>query len=197
MRTFLLVAWLMVPVIVGAWHYGPGQEHMLLDDVASVLKQADQYVAQQEWAEAVDRYDEALRMLPAENTRESRRIRLERAKAQMFARKLPEANADLKILVDELKEDEGAHPRLLAEARDALANSQYYMTWLLRLEGQPRDLWEPEIEASRQTYRLLAEHADAKGDAESAKKHREDLESAIRLARMDLSELQGLPLPSQ
>jgi hypothetical protein len=89
MRTFLLVVWLMVPVIVGAWHYGPGQEHMLLDDVAAVMKQADQYVAQQEWAEAVERYDEALRMLPAERSRESRRIRLERAKAQMFARNSP------------------------------------------------------------------------------------------------------------
>jgi hypothetical protein len=103
----------------------------------------------------------------------------------------------LKNLVDELKEDDRADSHLLAEARDALSNSQYYMTWLMRLEGQPRELWEPEIDAARQTYRLLAEQADAKGNAESAKKHREDLESTIRLARMDLSELQGLPLPSQ
>ena len=35
------------------------------------------------------------------------------------------------------------------------------------------------------------------GRTASAKKHREDLESVIRLARMDLGELQGLDLPKQ
>jgi hypothetical protein len=71
------------------------------------------------------------------------------------------------------------------------------MTWLMRLEGQPRERWEREIEASRQTYRLLAEQSERCGNVEAAKKNREDLESAIRLARLDLGELQGLPLPSQ
>src|SRR5262249_43225614 len=111
--------------------------------------------------------------------------------------KLPGAHEDLKGLVEELKEDPNAEAQVLAEARTALAGSQYYMTWLMRLEGQPREVWEPEIEAARQTYRLLAEQSAAKGDSGNAKKHQEDLESAIRLARMDLSELQGLPLPSQ
>jgi hypothetical protein len=67
----------------------------------------------------------------------------------------------------------------------------------MRLEGEPKDLWEPEIEAARQGYRLLAEQAEINGDADAAKKHRQDLESSIRLARMELSELQGLSLPSQ
>ena len=44
---------------------------------------------------------------------------------------------------------------------------------------------------------MLAEQDEAKGDQESARKHREDLESVIRLARMDLGELQGLDLPKQ
>ena len=46
----------------------------------------------------------------------------------------------------------------------------------------------------RQTYKLLAQE-----ERDDAKKLalQEDLESSIRLARMDLSELQGLPLPSQ
>jgi hypothetical protein len=78
-----------------------------------------------------------------------------------------------------------------------MANAQYYMTWLMRLEGLGRDAWEPEIESARQTYKLLAEQAEQRGDTPAAKTHQEDLESAIRLARLDLSELQGLPLPSQ
>jgi hypothetical protein len=170
---------------------------MRLDDVAGALRAADAHVAAEEWAEAAERYDEALRLLPAERTAEARRIRLERAKAQILGRKLPEAHQDLKALVEELKADPAADAKLLAGARSALANSQYYMTWLMRLEGEPREAWEPEIEAARQTYRLLAEQSGAAGDGPASRKHQEDLESAVRLARMDLGELQGLPLPSQ
>ena len=115
----------------------------------------------------------------------------------MLAKQLPVAHQDLAGLVDELKDDARADPKLLAEARSALANAQYYMTWLMRLEGLPREAWEPEIEAARQTYRLLAEQAASAGDEKAASRNRDDLESAIRLARLDLGELQGLPLPSQ
>jgi hypothetical protein len=197
MRVFILIAWLMAPVLVAAYHYGPGQDRLKLDDVAGLVRQAEHHVAQEEWASAVERYDEALRLLPGERVREARRLRLERAKAQMLAKKLPEAHADLQNLVAELSENAAEDPALLAEARSVQASSQYYMTWLMRLEGQARDVWEPEIEAARQTYRLLAEQADGAGAQTVARKHREDLESAIRLARLDLSELQGLPLPSQ
>ena len=71
------------------------------------------------------------------------------------------------------------------------------LTWLMRLEGLGREAWEPEIEAARQNFKLLAEQAEKSGDRVAAQMRKEDLESAIRLARMDLSELQGLPLPSQ
>jgi hypothetical protein len=197
MRIVLLVGWLMLPVAVAAYHYGPGQEQLLLDDTAGNLAAADRAVAAKDYAAAVEKYDEALRLLPAGRTGEARRIRLERAKAQMLAKKLPEAHEDLKALVEELRADKAADSKLLTEAQTALASSRYYMTWLMRLEGMPRDLWEPEIEAARQTYRMLAEQADNQGDAACADERRHDVESAIRLARMDLSELQGLPLPSQ
>jgi hypothetical protein len=67
----------------------------------------------------------------------------------------------------------------------------------MRLEGAPREEWEPEIEASRQNYKLLAEDPAARGDEKLAKLSCENLESAIRLERMSLTDLQGLPLPSQ
>ena len=115
----------------------------------------------------------------------------------MLDHQLPEANAALKELVDQLQADKSADPRLRAEARSTLASSEYYLTWLMRLEGLGAADWEPEIESARQTYRLLAEEADARGDTDAAKKHREDLESAIRLSRMELAQLQGLDLPKQ
>jgi hypothetical protein len=197
MRILVLAAWVLLLPVALAYHLGPGQAQKALDAAAARLAEADRLAAANDHAAAVERYDEALKLLPAERTTEARKIRLERAKAMMLAKKLPEAHADLKALVDELQEDPAADPRMLTEARSVLANSQYYMTWLMRLEGLGRDVWEPEVESARQIYKLLAEQAEQRGDTAAAQTHKEDLESSVRLARMDLSELQGLPLPSQ
>jgi hypothetical protein len=197
MRALIVVGWLLVPVGFGIWHHGPGQERMQLDAVAKLLAAADGCVSDQEWAEAIEYYDEALKKLPADRVAEARRIRLERAKVQMKGQMLAGAYGALKALCEELQADEMASPKVLAETRSALAQAHYYVAWLMRLEGEPREVWEPEIEAARQNYRLLAEQAQKSGDEKEAKKNAEDLEAAVRLARMDLSELQGLPLPSQ
>ncbi len=53
------------------------------------------------------------------------------------------------------------------------------------------------IETARQTLRLLAESPSSDESEEVARKDKEDLEASVRLARMELSDLQGLPLPSQ
>ncbi len=197
MQKLVLLLWLMVPVLIGFYHAGPGQEQALLDEISETLAAAELHVFGQKWVDAEECFASALELLPSERTHESRRIRLELAKVQMFNKKLPGAHADLKFLVDELKNDSSADRKVLTESRAALANAQYYMTWLMRLEGRPKERWEPEIEAARQTFRLLAEEARESGDARSETKNREDLESAIRLARMDVDDLQGLPIPSQ
>lgn len=197
MRLPLILAWLLLPVLVGAYHYGPGQERLKLDQASTSLRQAQQAFEDERWTSAIDKFDEALAQLPEERVNDARRIRLEKAKARMMAQQLPTAHDELRTVLDEMLKEETTDPKLLRDVRDAFANSQYYMTWLMRLEGLKREAWEPEIEAARQTYRLLAEKAEADGDVTAAKKSKEDLESAIRLARMDLTELQGLPLPGQ
>lgn len=197
MRSLLLVGWLLLPVAFGAYHYGPGQERMRLDDVAAVLADADQCAADANWSGAARAYDEALGLLPADRTAEVRRVRLERDKAWINDHKLPEASVDLTALVDDLQDDPKADAKVLSGAREAMASAQYYMTWLKKLEGLGREEWEPDIESARQTYRLLAEQSEKDGDAKSADKSREDLESAIRLARMDPADLQGLSIPKQ
>ena len=199
MRKIAILVWCLLPIGALAYHLGPGQQRMVLDQAADALRQAEDYAQGEQWAQAVVAYDLALNNLAAEDVDASRRIRLEKAKAQMLAAELPAASKDLKSLVDEMVEESDGptsadDDSLLADARSALANSQYYRTWLMRLEGLPKEVWEPEIESARQTYRLLAESA---GDDETQKQYKEDLESTIRLARMDLSDLQGLPLPSQ
>ena len=125
--------------------------------------QADSLAASEQWQQAAAKYQEALGLLPEGRADDSRRIRLRRAKVQMFAQQLPEANVALRELVDQLEDDKTADPKLRDEAREALANAQYYMTWLMRLEGLSNDEWEPEIESSRQTYKLLAEQDRSPG----------------------------------
>ncbi|MBC8291417.1 MAG: hypothetical protein H8E37_14035 [Planctomycetes bacterium] len=196
MRKLLLIVWLLIPVVAGAYHYGPGQERLQLDKVAYLIEQAETHAEAGEHAEAAKVYGEALDLLPPGMAHKDREIRLEKAKSQMLSKQLPEARADLHTLLTELTEDSKADSKLTDEVRSTLANSQYYMTWLMRLEGRSREEWEPEIEASRQNYRLLAEKSKTDGDTKF-ERHQKDLESAIRLARLDLKDLAGLPLPSQ
>ena len=205
MRRLVLFAWSALPIGGLAYHYGPGQERLVLDDVAAIVASADASVRDENWGAAVESYDAALKLLPAGHAREQQRLRLERAKAAMLDSKLPTAASDLDNLVEELQSQKPAtdkaaaaqQAQLLRESREALANAQFYMTWLLRLEGKPREEWEPKIEAARQNFRQLAEDAAARGDNAQTTRSREDLESAVKLARMEIQDLQGLPLPSQ
>ena len=197
MRGIFFCLWLLFPAAVLAYHYGPGQERLALDDAAGQLSAARDHVNAEEWADAVAQFDAALAVLPEEEVDAVRRVRVERAKAQMNNGQLPAAYDDLTLLVEELEADGQVAPDLERDARLALGNAQYFMTWLMRLEGLPRSEWEPQIEAARQNFRLLAEAASKEADEAVAAARQEDLESAVRLARMDLSDLQALPLPSQ
>ena len=125
------------------------------------------------------------------------RIRVSSAKAKLEGSKLIEAEKELEALVDELAEMDASYADLLEEAKEGHANTKFYITWLMRLEGYQRSDWEPEIESARQAYGRLAEQARARGDEQRADEMLASLESAIKLARLDLDELQGLPLPSQ
>ena len=193
----LLAGWLTLPLCAWAYHEGPGQQLGRLDDAGDALGRARALRDAGSHGEAVEAFDAALALLPEASVDARRRIRLEKAKSQMHAEALPEAHAELRSLVDEVLAEPGTDADLLDDARDAFANSQFYLTWLMRLEGQPRTEWEPEIDAARQTWRLIAERAEVSGDAERAARAQENLESAIRLARLEVKDLQGLPLPSQ
>jgi tetratricopeptide (TPR) repeat protein len=197
MRKVFLIVWLLIPVGAWAYHYGPGQDRMDLDQVEILVDKAKSSSRRGEHDVAALLYDKALNQLPEGRNQEGRAIRLERAKAQMLAKQLPTARADLQSLLNDIANDETVAESFKDDVRSSLANSQYYMTWLMRLEGRSREDWEPEIEASRQSFRLLAEKAKKSGRSADVTKHQKDLESSIRLARMELKDLQGLPLPSQ
>lgn len=211
MRRGLILLWLLIPAAAAAYHYGPGQTWLVRDAAAERISRAEaavqraeglldcsgQDAARGEWRLAVDEYTAAIDALPPEEIAIARRLRLERAKARMHVSELIAAHAELRSLLDEVSADPETDRRLVADTRDALANAQYYMTWLMRLEGLGREKWEPEIEGARQNWRWLAESARDAVDAPALASAERNLESAILLARMDLQELQGLPLPNQ
>lgn len=197
MRTLLLVTWLLLPLGFLAFHYGPGQQHLSQDQAALILASADRAAQAKKFVDAQALYEMALAALPPSDRLRQQQVRLELCKTQMMNRQLPEANANLAALVEELAADRSADPQLFAEARGTLANSQYYLTWLMRLEGQPRDKWEAEIDRAQQLYRQLAVESKSNQDSTQLQRWQQDLEASVKLARMDLGELQGLPLPSQ
>lgn len=194
MRTVLLVTWLLLPIGAWAYHEGPGQDRLALDAADALLVDAHQAALDGSWNTAVRGYEEALAKLPKDQEAVAQRLRLELNKARMQAKGLGTAREELETLVEELTEDKQADPQLLGEARQALARAQFFTTWLMRLEGVPREEWVPEIEAARQNWRLLAEQA---GGTEQRAQHTKDLEAAIKLERIEIEELQGLPLPSE
>lgn len=197
MRGLFICAWLLIPAAALAFHLGPGQRAVVVDQANLLLMTGDRQAREGHWVNAVDAYNAAIAALPAEPVTVLQRARIERAKAQLNCSQLPAAYDDLTTLVEELNDDPQADPAILKDARTSLAQAQYYLTWLMRLEGEPRDAWEPEIEAARQNYRLLAESAEQQSNDAEAQSRGKDLEAAIRLARMDLSDLQALALPSQ
>lgn len=194
MRNVLLISWLMLPIGAWAYHEGPGQDRLALDTCDKLVVEAHAAADRGLWQEAIAGYEAALKELPDGNERLSQRLRLELNKARIQNKGLSEAREDLEILVEHLLADEDQDPKLLAEARQSLARAQFYTTWLMRLEGLSREKWEPEIEAARQNWRLLAEQAST---ATEKSQHQKDLEAAINLARLEIEDLQGLPLPSE
>ena len=198
MRNILLVSWLVLPVAAWAYHEGPGQDRVALEATDAVLVAAHDAATAGRWKDAVRKYEEALTKQPknADAMPKSavQRLQIELNKARMQASQLPEAREELEVLVEQMSADRETDPALLREARQALARSQFFTTWLMRLEGLDRAEWEPEIEAARQNWRLLAEQA---GEGKEADQHRTDLEAAVKLARLEIEDLQGLPLPSE
>jgi hypothetical protein len=198
MRNILLVGWLMLPVAAWAYHEGPGQDRTALETADAVLVAAHDVAAAGKWHEAVRKYEEALTKRPknadAMPKAAVQRLQIELNKARMQASKLPEAREELETLVEQMVGEKDTDPVLLRDARQALARAQFFTTWLMRLEGLQREEWEPEIEAARQNWRLLAEQTK---DAAEAAQHQKDLESAVKLARLEIEDLQGLPLPSE
>ncbi|HIG30672.1 MAG TPA: hypothetical protein EYQ50_23885, partial [Verrucomicrobiales bacterium] len=49
MKKIFLTLWLLLPILLVTYHYGPGQDRLKRDDVSMMLQAADHYVAVSNW----------------------------------------------------------------------------------------------------------------------------------------------------
>lgn len=194
-RTLLITLWLLVPAALLALHYGPGQASLARDNASAFLREAQAAEQAERWDAACQAYDRALAALPAGDDATRFKVRHAQANARLYTGELPEAMSDLDALLAEMLKNK-TPPKETQAVRSSLASAQYYAAWLMRLESAPTEEWMAQAENARQHFRLLAEDTRSH-DAETARDHEKNLEAVIRLERMDLSELQGLPLPKK
>lgn len=197
MKKSLLLFWLTLPVLGGVYHLVAGEFHLQMDHVGGYLRAGRSAAEKQEWHRAAREFGKALELVPDNADQLRRDIRLQLAQAKIHSAGLPDANEDLKKLLAEVTATE-AQPvdsAVQSQIRQTLAESQYYLAWLMRLEGVSKEEWLPELESARQNYRLLAEQAQAAGDARGQRLQQENLEASIRLEQMAIDDLQGLPIP--
>ena len=190
-KTILILVWLLVPVMLLAYHFGPGQARLTQDQAARKIAEARAFEAAEQWPEAVEAWSDALAATPESRQDERLRLKLAQAHARMYVGELPEAMEAMDALLVEAR-TANVNAALEQEIRGSLATAQYYAAWLMRLESAPLDEWLFFAESARQNFRLLAEQTTGKT---SATDYEKNLEATIRLEQMDLSELQGLPLP--
>jgi len=190
-KTILFALWLLVPVALLAYHFGPGQSRLAQDRAARKIAEARALEAKEDWQAAYEVWGAALAATPQDKTAARLQLQLAQARTRMYTGELPEAMEDMDKLLTEAQRS-GADKKMQQEIRSTLATAQYYAGWLMRLEGAPSEEWLQPVESARQNFRLLAEEAK---DSKAAKDFEKNLEATIRLARMDLSELQGMPLP--
>lgn len=195
MKIVIITFWLLIPLGVVAYHYNAGEKHVEQDQAQELIEQAYQYTKDEEPKKAIDSFREAIALLSDDEKKTERRLRLEIIKIQLNNAGLVKATKEITALLGEMKEDKGVDTDQLREARSIYASTRYHMAYLMKLEDLPKEYWEPEIEAARQEYKMLATECESAGDKEAAEGYLEDLETSIRLARAELPDLQGRKIP--
>ncbi len=197
MRKYLVLAWLLLPLPVLVFHFGRrGQEWLARDIAHDLIHEAKQAEARGDWKAADGKYSEADKVVGASDP--SLKLRLDLARVQTRYRMgdaVPAIDA-----VDHLLEDAAlaTMPQdFQREVRELSGRIHYYAAWVMRLEGADRELWMEEADRSRQSYRLLAEGSPADTPSTKVRSEREDLEAAVQLQRLSLTELMARPLPQE
>jgi hypothetical protein len=224
MKKYLVLLWLLLPLPVVVLHFGRGQQWLALDQAHALVVRGQRAEAKHDWQSADQCYRDAAKRVSNHDV--ALKLRLDLAQVRTRYRMGEAVNAiDMadKLLDDPALQ--GMPAEFRREARELAGRIHYYAAWVMRLEGASRELWMEEAELARQSFRLLAEEglAAATGPAnksepaaadkvtaapsapsvataaasDQAARQQEDLESAVQLQRLSLTELMARPLPEE
>jgi len=193
MKRYIALFWLLLPLPVIVLHFSRGQEWLDLDHARVLVREGEDAEKAGDWEVADESFREAARLVAT--GKPELKLRLDLARIRTGFRKGEAVEAI--DLSDSLLNDPSfsAMPESFREeARELSGRIHYYAAWVMRLEGAQRDLWMEEAELARQNYRLLVEDFDDPGEPTL---HQKDLESAVQLQRLSLTELMARPLPKE
>ncbi len=184
MKKWLVLLWLLVPVALVSYHFGPGQEALAWRE-ADVHRDAAQELERAgHWEQAIDEYQQALNSLPPlkEETSSAAvardQLRLAQIRNRFQLGKLEETVSTLRAFADEIEATHGAESVPALEARELLGRVHFQAMVALRLESAEEAVWKQQWELARQNYRFLAEHSAPSRNAVD----RKNLEVVIKSA---------------
>ncbi|MCA9177428.1 MAG: hypothetical protein KDB14_23245 [Planctomycetales bacterium] len=184
MKKWLVLVWLLAPVALLSYHYGPGQQAVAWQAARRHYERALRLEADGRFDEAQAAYHDSQQALPRGDDDEtptpiktaSSQLRLAEARMQLRQGQLANSLQALRGLLSDVQREHGELAPVTLETRELLGEAHYSAMVALRLEAAERDVWMRHWELARQQYRRLAEQSPASRNA----RDRENLEVVIK-----------------
>ncbi|MFT5526273.1 MAG: tetratricopeptide (TPR) repeat protein [Pirellulaceae bacterium] len=171
MKKWFVLAWLLIPIALLSYHFGPGQDALAFRQAQAHLTTARKLEAAGHYEEAIEAYAEALVTLPAADEPSAQlqstklaaardQLRLAQIRGHFQLGRLAETIDSLNILIADVESEHGPQSPLAYDVRDFLGRVHFQAMVALRLEAAEKDVWRRHWELSRQNFRFLAEHTD-------------------------------------
>ena len=196
MKKYLVLLWLLLPLPVVVLHFGRGQQWLARDKAHAFVTKARIAEEKEDWQQADQLYSAAVKCVASDSSDLKMRLGLAQVRTRF---RMGDAMGAIDG-ADKLLDDAAmaTMPKdFQRESRELAGRIHYYAGWVMRLEGAGRELWMEEAELARQNFRLLAEQSAARGSNSDSVKQQENLESAVQLQRLSLTELMARPLPKE
>jgi hypothetical protein len=196
MKKYLVLLWLLLPLPLVVLHFGRGQRWLALDKAHAYVKQAEIAEEKEDWQQADQHYRDAAKLAATEDPGLRLRLDLAQVRTRFRMGDAMAANDSAERLLNDPAMSK-MPVDFQRESRELSGRIHYYAGWVMRLEGASRELWMEEAELARQNFRLLSEQSAAAGDTEYSASQHENLESAVQLQRLSITELMARPLPKE
>jgi tetratricopeptide (TPR) repeat protein len=163
-RKWLVLGWLMIPVALLSYHFGPGQDALAFRQAQEQLAEAQQLEATGQYEEAIEAYAETLATLPAASEHDvdvataRDQLRLAQIRGHFQLGRLAETIESLNVLIADVERQHGPRSPVSYDVRDFPGRVHFQAMVALRLESAEHDVWRRHWELSRQNFRFLAEN---------------------------------------